>query len=146
MQNWQPPDILKLIALLGGFALCGLGAFMMWLGVGAEGAVDIKSSVMSGSVKTGSAGLFLIFFGSAIVLFVLATLTVGAKAKAAAPAVRRTTAHSIGIAFFVILFAVVASAAAGAMGYGPGFGILAGFLGFVLLITGGMYAEFASRD
>lgn len=146
MQNWQPPDILKLIALLGGFTLCGLGAYMMWLGVGAEGAVDIKSSVMSGSVKTGSAGLFLIFFGSAIVLLVLATLTIGATAKAAAPAVRRTAAHSIGFAFFVILFALVASAAVGALGYGSGFSMLAGFLGFILVITGGAYAEFASRE
>jgi hypothetical protein len=146
MQNWQPPDTLKLIALLGGFVLCGLGAYMMWLGVGAEGSVDLKSAVMSGSVKTGSAGLFLIFFGSAIVLFVLATLTVGATAKAAAPALRRTAAHSIGIAFFVILFTLVVSAAAGAMGYGSGFGYLAGFLGFVLLCTAGAYAEFASRE
>lgn len=146
MQPWQPSDILKLIALLGAFTLSGLGAYMMWLGIGAEGTVDIKSSVMSGSIKTGSAGLFLIFFGSAIVIFVLAGLSASASAKAAAPVIRRTTAHNIGIAFFVILAALLISAALGATGHGAGFGALAMFLGFLLIITGGAYAEFASRE
>jgi hypothetical protein len=146
MQSWQPSDILKLLALLGGFALCGLGAYMMWLGVGAEGAVDIKSSVMSGSIKTGSAGLFLIFFGSAIVLFVLASLSVGAQAKSITPFVRKTTAHNIGVAFFIILAALVVSGALGAMGYGAGFAGLAMFLGLMLICTGAAYTEFASRD
>lgn len=146
MQTWQPSDIIKLIALLGAFALCGIGAYMMWLGIGAEGTVDIKSSVMSGTVKTGSAGLFLIFFGSAIVIFVLASLSAGATAKSTAPVARKSTAHSIGVAFFVILAALIGSASLAAMGYGNGFSALAMFLAFFLIITGAAYAEFASRD
>jgi energy-converting hydrogenase Eha subunit E len=146
VQFWQPSDILRLIALVGGFLLCGLGAYLMWLGVGAEGSVDIKSSILSGSVKTGSAGLFLIFFGGAIVMFVLATLGASAGAKSATPVVRKTTAHSIGVAFFVVLTALVLAAALGAFGYGDGFGILAIFLGLFLLLTAAAYAEFASRD
>ena len=146
MQPWQPSDILKLIALLGGFALCGLGAFMMWLGIGAEGSVDIKSSVLSGSIKTGSAGLFLIFFGAAIVMFVLASLGASASAKSASPITRKAKSHTIGIAFFVVLIALIVSAAFGAAGYGAGFGILAMFLGAMLIITGGAYVEFASRE
>ena len=146
MQNWQPSDILKLIALLGGFFLCALGAGLMWLGVGAEGTVDIKSSVLSGTVKTGSAGLFIIFFGFAIVLFVLASLGANASSKEASSSVRRSKSHTIGIAFFALLVALLVSAGLGAAGYGNGFGLLAAFLGVALIITGGAYVELASSE
>lgn len=72
--KFEPADIIRFAALVGGFLLCALGALLMWLGVGAEGAVDIKSAVLSGSIKTGSAGLFTLFFGFGIIIFVLGSL------------------------------------------------------------------------
>jgi hypothetical protein len=54
-------DVIRLVALLGAILLFALGAFMMWQGISAEGAIDIRSSVLSGSIKTGSTGLFIAF-------------------------------------------------------------------------------------
>lgn len=69
--KWEPSDVLRLVALIGALVMFGIGAFMMWQGISAEGAIDIKSSVLSGSIKTGSAGLFIAFLSFAVIVFVL---------------------------------------------------------------------------
>lgn len=130
--KWEPPDIIRLCALLGGFLLCGLGALLMWLGVGAEGSVDIKSSVLSGTVKTASAGLFILFFGFGIILFVLASLTAKAASASLSLAQRKSRTRHIAQAFWAVLVALVGAGSMGALGYGQGFGSLAFFLGVML--------------
>lgn len=144
--KWEPTDIIRLVALLGGFFLCALGAYLMWLGVGAEGTVDIKSSVLSGTVKTGSAGLFIIFFGFSIVLFVLATLTAKASASSFSSSARHSKAKSIGGAFAALLVATFISGALGALGYGAGFAFLSMGLGMMMLFAGGAYLEVSSNE
>ena len=64
----------SLVALIGGFVLIGIGAYMMYTGIEAEGSIDLKSSLVSGSLKSGSAGLFLSFFGGLIVIASLISL------------------------------------------------------------------------
>lgn len=144
--KWEPIDITRLVALAGGFILCGLGAYMMWLGIGAEGVVDIKSSVLSGTVKTGSAGLFIMFFGFAIILFVLATLTAKASVAHVSLNQRRSKAKNIGIAFMGVLVAFIVCGALGALGFGQGFAPLAMFLGVMLLLIGVAYIEISSSE
>lgn len=144
--KWEPTDIIRLVALLGGFFLCALGAYLMWLGVGAEGTVDIKSSVLSGTVKTGSAGLFIIFFGFSIVLFVLATLTAKASLASTSLTKRHSKAKAIGQAFSALFIATVGSGALGAFGYGPGFAFLALGLGMMMLFAGGAYLQVAANE
>lgn len=136
--NWEPKDIIRLTALVGGFVLCGVGGVLMWLGVGAEGSVDIKSSVLTGTVKTGSAGLFTLFFGFGIIIFVLASLSAKMGGPLTEPQ-RRSRVRHIGYAFAGELVAFLVMATLGATGYGQGFGAAAFFLGLLLLITGGAY-------
>jgi hypothetical protein len=125
--KWDPSEIIRLTALIGGFLLCGLGGWLMWLGVGADGSVDIKTSVLSGSVKTGSAGLFILFFGFGIVLFVLATLSGNKSSTLLNATQRRSRTHQIVRAFWGVLVSFVSTASLGALGYGNGFGMAALF-------------------
>ena len=73
-KQWSPNDYMRLIALVGGLLLFCLGAWMLFQGIVAEGAVDLKSSVLSGSIKATSAGLYICFFALFIIVFVLVTL------------------------------------------------------------------------
>ena len=137
--KWEPADIIRLVALLGGFLLCGLGALLMWLGVGAEGVVDIRSSVLTGTIKTASAGLFILFFGFGIIIFVLATLSAKAANAQLTVAQRKSRTRQIAYAFWGVLVAFVAIASFGSLGYGAGFGPAAMFLGVLLFFTGLAY-------
>lgn len=134
--KWEPADIIRLAALLGGFLLCGLGAYLMWLGVGADGVVDIKSSVLSGTIKTGSAGLFTLFFGFGIIIFVLATLSAKSQNAGLSFAERKSKTKQISYAFWAVLACFVATASFNALGYGAGFGAAAFFLGGLLVFIG----------
>src|SRR5687767_3013206 len=109
---------------------------MMVTGVSAEGAIDIKSSLISGSLKTGSAGLFIAFLSFIVIVFVLASPPrrqhkVGGDSKTE----RSRFAKTMPV-FWSLLSAFVGSAVAGAMLEGPareGFGLLAGARGFFRL-------------
>jgi hypothetical protein len=144
--KWEPADIIRLIALVGGFLLCGLGAYMMWLGVGAEGVVDIRSSVLSGTVKTASAGLFIIFFGFAIIVFVLATLGAKSSMTGASAAQRQSRTRTLAWAFWAILASFLVTASLGALGHGAGFGPAAFFLGFMLIAVGAAYVALLESE
>lgn len=134
--KWEPSDILRLVALVGALILFALGAFMMWQGIAAEGAIDIKSSVVSGSLKTGSAGLFIVFLSFVLVVFVLTSLSKSQTApKRPIPATHSKTS-GIAKGFFVLLALFIVSAGLAALGYGIGFGLLAGALGFVTMMCG----------
>jgi hypothetical protein len=134
--KFEPHDIIRFAALVGGFLLCGLGALLMWLGVGAEGAVDIKSAVLSGSIKTGSAGLFTLFFGFGIIIFVLGSLNAKSANAQLSSIQRKSRTKHIAQAFWGILVAFLISSSLGALGYGAGFGPAALFLGCLLAFTG----------
>jgi hypothetical protein len=72
--HWKPNDWIRLAALIGAFALFGIGAWMLFQEIAAEGVVDLKSSILSGTINSSSAGLYVCFFALFIILFVLATL------------------------------------------------------------------------
>src|SRR5258708_28293850 len=72
--HWKPNDWLRLVALIGGHMLFAIGAYMLYLGIVAEGIVDIKSTIISGTLKTASAGLFICFFSFLLIVFVLISL------------------------------------------------------------------------
>jgi len=137
--NWTPRDVIRLVALIGGFLLCGIGAALMWFGVGAEGTVGIKSSVMSGTVKTGSAGLFTLFFGFGVIIFVIASFTVRESGERLSPSQRRSRTEHIIRAFWAVLAAFVLTASLAALGYGAGFAGAAIFLGAFLVFVGVAY-------
>jgi hypothetical protein len=71
---WKPNDWLRLIALVGSFLLFAVGAYMLYVGIAAEGILDIKSTVISGTLKTASAGLFICFFAFLLIVFVLISI------------------------------------------------------------------------
>lgn len=137
--KFEPTDIIRFVALIGGFLLCSLGALLMWLGVGAEGAVDIRSTLLSGSIKTGSAGLFTLFFGFGIIIFVLGSLNAKSANAQLSSVQRKSRTKHIAQAFWGLLVAFLATASLGALGYGNGFGVAAFFLGCLLGFTGIAY-------
>ena len=60
--NWTPNDWLRLIGLVGGMCLFGLGVWMLYQGITAEGALDLNSSLISGKLKTVAPSLCLLLF------------------------------------------------------------------------------------
>ena len=82
--KWQPNDWLRLVALVGGFCFFGLGVWLLVTGISADGIVDLKSSIISGTLKTGSAGLFVCFFSLVVIAFVLTSL-VASKSRSQLP-------------------------------------------------------------
>lgn len=72
--NLSPTHWIVLASLLGSFVMFGIGAWMLYAGIAAEGAVDIKTTLASGTIRTGSAGLFIIFFAFLIIIASLALL------------------------------------------------------------------------
>lgn len=61
-----PNDKLKLIGLAMGACMICSGIWMSYAGVQADGSVDIKSALISGSMKADSAGLIIAFLGSCV--------------------------------------------------------------------------------
>ena len=52
--HWKPNDWLRLISLVGAFGLFGVGSWMLFRGISAEGIVDLKSTLLSGTLKASS--------------------------------------------------------------------------------------------
>lgn len=144
--KWEPVDIIRVVALIGGFLLCGVGALLMWMGVGAEGVVDIKSPFVTGGIKSGSAGLFIIFFGALIVFFVLSTLTLRPSSNSAVVVQRQSAAVSLKKGFKYLIGSMIVCGALAAVDAGRGFGLLAGVLGFMAFMTGFAYVLFAAEE
>ena len=61
-------QLMRLLLLLSGIMFFGVGVWMIQAGIKAEGSIDIRSEVLSGSLKTGSAGLFITFFAFFMIL------------------------------------------------------------------------------
>jgi hypothetical protein len=96
--KWEPINIIRLVALIGAMLLFAIGVVMIWQGISAEGAIDIKSSFLSGSVKTGSAGLFIAFLSFAIIAFVLLSLGKQQEPQVSIPLTNRK--HSAWLRYF----------------------------------------------
>jgi hypothetical protein len=115
--------------LIGGFSLFALGGWMLFEGVKAEGSVDLKSTVLSGTIKASSAGLYLCFFALFIIIFVLVSL-LGTKQEDSAARPRGRSAKLIPI-FWGLLAALGICAGAIAVlpeGTRSGFAMAVGFL------------------
>jgi uncharacterized membrane protein len=59
---------MRLLLLVSGIAFFGVGVWMVKTGIKAEGSIDIRSTLLSGSLKTGSAGLFITFMSFFMIL------------------------------------------------------------------------------
>lgn len=72
---------------------------MLYRGVSASGSLDLSSSLISGKLETGSAGLFVCFFAFIIILFSLvSSLRVPAE----------SSPDRLAQAFWGVLFALIA--------------------------------------
>lgn len=60
---WTPAEIRRLIAQIAGVGLAIGGFILLIQGVRATGHINISSSLLSGEIESGSAGLFLLFLG-----------------------------------------------------------------------------------
>lgn len=132
--KWEPQDVIRLIALIGAIGLFCLGDAMMWQGISAEGAIDLKSSVLSGSLKTGSAGLFIAFLSFFVMVFVLSGVSHKASSFASSRTDERSRFKRLLPVFFVLLIALAVSTALASAGY-PGFIGMAFLSGLLLLIV-----------
>jgi hypothetical protein len=139
--NWGPNDVIRLAALIGSMVLFGVGAYMMFQGIGAEGAIDIKSSVVSGSLKTGSAGLFIVFLSFLVIVVVLLSPAKPRKEGTPYPRTSGGKASMVAKAFVVLLVSFVATGALAALGYGQGFAPVSMALGFMTFICGAAYFD-----
>jgi hypothetical protein len=61
-------ELMRLLLLVSGIVFFGVGVWMIKDGVAAEGSIDIRSAFLTGSLKTGSAGLFVAFFAFFMIL------------------------------------------------------------------------------
>jgi len=143
--RWEPADVIKLVALVGALLLLLLGAFMMWQGISTEGSIDIKSSLLSGSIETGSAGLFVAFLGFCIAVFALLAPSRRGRSTSVS-AKSRPKSVAIGRALAVLVLLVVLLGALAAAGYGSGYGIIAAFLGFLIIPVGVAYITFLEEE
>lgn len=130
--NTEHQYLTRIIALMGAFIMFAIGAVMMWQGISAEGTIDIKSSILSGSIQTGSAGLFISFLSFFIIAMVL--LLTGVNKKETENEVQQRHKRAMPI-FWALLICFVTSTTLAVSGYGAGFGIAAGALGFLLFMS-----------
>ncbi len=113
--RWTPNDWLRLVGLLGGFGLFALGGWLLYLGISADGSVDIKSTILSGTLKTTSAGLFICFFGMIVIVFSLASLYTPSKTQIATPATTKSKAMRLQSYFWGLLIGAVVCAIGAAL-------------------------------
>lgn len=139
--KWEPNDVIRLVALIGAMLLFSMGAYMMWQGISAEGAIDIKSSVVSGSLKTGSAGLFIVFLSFFVIVFVLMAQANSRKESATHFKPNNGKAAMVERAFFALLAGFIGTGALAAFGVAPGLGFVSAALGILTLFCGIAYLE-----
>lgn len=134
--KWEPQDVIRLVALIGAIALFCLGATMMWQGISAEGTIDLKSSIISGSLKSGSAGLFIAFLAFVIMVFVLSGASHRREPSPSIKGDEKSRFKKLLPVFFVLLLALAASVALASAGYYAFIGLawLSGFLLFIVVI------------
>jgi hypothetical protein len=117
---------------------------MIRSGINAEGIIDIKSSILSGSLKSGNAGLFVCFFGFMLSCFsLLAGILPQSLSKETIKADRHRVKFAL-IVFFSLLGAAILCAiitayttgdAQGLFGFGAFFSGMAAFFWLFPLMT-----------
>jgi hypothetical protein len=60
---WTPKEVRKLIILIAGILFVFFGIYLMVNQVVTTGSIDISSSLITGKIQSGSAGLFIAFIG-----------------------------------------------------------------------------------
>lgn len=137
-KNWETRDWLLVITLVGGFLIFFAGIGLMLAGTNAEGVIDLKSSVISGTIRTGSAGLFVCAFG---VSLIIATLLVGLQHKPESPRVlhvpssRPATIRTVLVGLAVAFLICIIGAALTSHGAFIGASLLLGVLMLIALIA-----------
>jgi hypothetical protein len=131
-------DPYRLTALLAGIIFFGVGLVMVFLGISAEGAIDLQGAVFSGKIKTGSAGLFVLFFSFLIIITTL--FSPGLTRARSGSAVRDGSSQfKRAMSVFVLLVACSLTLAVGAAfmpeGKATGLGLAAAGFGFMAFIA-----------
>ena len=73
MSTWTPNDVRKLISQTSGIALAIYGITLIVNDVRASGKINFTTSLISGQVESGSAGILLLFFS--IILIIVPTIS-----------------------------------------------------------------------
>ena len=73
MSTWTPNDVRKLISQTSGIALAIYGITLIVNDVKASGKINFTTSLISGEVESGSAGILLLFFS--IILIIVPTIS-----------------------------------------------------------------------
>ena len=66
-------SLIRVIALIAGVSFFGAGIYVMAQGISTAGPLDIPSSLGSGNLKSGGAGLFIAFLSTVIIIFAIAS-------------------------------------------------------------------------
>lgn len=103
--QFSPTHWIVLASLLGSFVMFGVGAWMLYAGIAAEGAVDIKTTLASGTLRTGSAGLFIIFF--AFLVIIASLLLLASRASKSTPTEAQPGARARSRRLLPALYAVL---------------------------------------
>ena len=106
----------RLITLIAGIVFFAVGVVMVILGVQADGVIDLKSTFASGSIKTGSAGLFVVFFS--FFLIITALLYHGQEKPSTNAVSRSSTKKAFGLFIGLVILAVGLGFAASKFGTG----------------------------
>ena len=59
---------MRLLLLSSGIVFFGIAVWLIKSGINAEGTIDVRSAILSGSVKTGSAGVLIAFLSFFMIL------------------------------------------------------------------------------
>jgi hypothetical protein len=71
---WTPKEVRKTIVLISGIAFVFFGIYLMVHQVNTTGTIDINSTFLTGKIQSGSAGLFVAFFGLILSLSSMVTV------------------------------------------------------------------------
>ena len=82
---WSPKEIRKTVLFILGIILIILGVILIFKDVKAEGAIKLDLNLFKGEIKSGSAGLLLIFF--AFFFIVLSSVNLGISKNNNSPSV-----------------------------------------------------------
>ncbi|MDP3029587.1 MAG: hypothetical protein Q8O04_08850 [Deltaproteobacteria bacterium] len=80
-QRWEIGHTFRLILLIAAIVFFGIGLWMIYSGIKAEGTIDVKSALVSGTVKSGSAGIFITVLSFMLMVLSLPGISRGDKAS-----------------------------------------------------------------
>ena len=131
-------DPYRLTALLAGIVFFVIGLVMVFLGISAEGSIDVQGALFSGNIKTGSAGLFVLVFAFLIIITaLLSTSLARAKSVSTAKITRPHFKRAMSVFILLITSSLILAFAAAFMpeGKGVGLGLAAAGFGFMAFIA-----------